>query len=291
MTAALSYREIPPALALRGRIETYWFLSGGRATPGGVEPIFPDGRPEIVLHLAQPFARLGADGTRTVQPRALLAGQIDRPLRLSPSEEADVVGIRFRPAGAYPLVGAPLDRYRNATPALADVDAKLASRLEESVRRAPSRPEARAAALDAALLVAAGSRRADARIGAAADLAVRSRGRVSVDAMARFAGLSGRSLERGFLREVGLGPKRFARIARFRAVLAARERGRVASWAALAVDLGYSDQAHLVREFSEFAGVPPTAGISAEDSLAAIFGAVSDFDKTASPPFFRLFEP
>jgi AraC-like DNA-binding protein len=54
---------------------------------------------------------------------------------------------------------------------------------------------------------------------------------------------------------VGIGPKEFARVVRFqRAVhLAALER----NWARIAVDAGYYDQAHLIRDFQDLAGTAP----------------------------------
>lgn len=272
-----TYSELLPAPALRDRVHRYWFLRGDSRPKEPPEPIVPDGRPEIVFHLADPFRRLEETGAAT-QPLTLLAAQIDRPLRLEPCGALDVVGIRFRPFGAHAFVGAPLDRLVNVTPALADVAPRLARSLEAALLAAPRSTQGRARALDAALLEAAASPRSprrDPRVAAAVDLAGRARGGISIDAMASAAGLSGRQLERVFLREVGLAPKRFARIVRFQAVLRARTEGEAASWAAIAHDLGYTDQAHLVRDFREFAGVPPAAYFRAEHGYSEFLSGAS----------------
>ena len=78
------------------------------------------------------------------------------------------------------------------------------------------------------------------------------------DAAARL-GVGERHLRRLFGEATGLSPKAFARLARFRrAVLAGVERhGR--SWASIAADTGYYDQAHLIGDFRAFAGVTPPA--------------------------------
>src|SRR6185295_20383896 len=97
----------------------------------------------------------------------------------------------------------------------------------------------------------------------------RSHGRITVDALASRCNLSGRQLERRFLDDVGLPPKRLARIVRFQralAVLSARERG-----ADLAFRLGYADQAHFIRDFREFAGHTPMQHPALESALTTLF--------------------
>ena len=77
--------------------------------------------------------------------------------------------------------------------------------------------------------------------------------------LARDLGLGERQLERVFVERVGLGPKAFARVARLQAFLPHLDgAGGRTSWAALAVGLGYADQAHMVREIKRLAGVTPT---------------------------------
>jgi AraC-like DNA-binding protein len=118
---------------------------------------------------------------------------------------------------------------------------------------------AAAAVLETAVaerLASADGRDARARLAlAAADRLTRA----NVSAVATDLGVSERHLRRVFRETVGVSPKAFARLARFRRALrAAREHDR-ASWASIATVAGYYDQAHLIAEFRAIAGVTPRA--------------------------------
>ena len=95
---------------------------------------------------------------------------------------------------------------------------------------------------------------------AAPHLALEAAGRLAQANVSRVAadlGVSERHLRRVFREAVGMGPKEFARLARFhRALRAAQQHGR-ANWAAIAAAAGYYDQAHLIDEFRAIAGVTP----------------------------------
>jgi transcriptional regulator GlxA family with amidase domain len=94
-------------------------------------------------------------------------------------------------------------------------------------------------------------------------------------------GLSSRQFERRFVQAVGIPPKLFCRIQRFQRVFSVLETGKSA-WADAAVQCGYYDQAHLIRDFREFAGKPPLALLARETDLASHFlqSSMSDFSKT-----------
>lgn len=81
----------------------------------------------------------------------------------------------------------------------------------------------------------------------------------SVRDVAKHSGYSHRHFISLFREAVGLAPKRYCRVLRFQAALRRAARNGTASWAAIALDAGYSDQAHFNRDFLEFAGVTPTA--------------------------------
>lgn len=92
----LKYRERRPAPALRPFVECVWMISGPRvSSPRAAERVVPDGCPELIVHLGDPFARW-TGGRWVVQPRAFLAGTLSRPWRLRAGRRVDTLGIRFR---------------------------------------------------------------------------------------------------------------------------------------------------------------------------------------------------
>lgn len=85
----------------------------------------------------------------------------------------------------------------------------------------------------------------------------RSRGALRIDRLTDELGWSRKRLAAYSRDAFGLTPKRLARIARFHhAVDLANSAGRP-DWAGIAADCGYADQAHLVRDFTTFAGAAP----------------------------------
>ncbi len=70
-------------------------------------------------------------------------------------------------------------------------------------------------------------------------------------------GLSHTRFIQVFRENVGLTPKLFCRVQRFRTVIQEIEKGLAVNWADLAVDCGYSDQAHLIHDFRAFSGITP----------------------------------
>lgn len=74
--------------------------------------------------------------------------------------------------------------------------------------------------------------------------------------------IESRYSHRGFIalfrQATGMSPKRYARLMRFQGLLAALRKDAAASLSELAYRAGYSDQAHMTREFREFAGVTPS---------------------------------
>jgi AraC-like DNA-binding protein len=61
-----------------------------------------------------------------------------------------------------------------------------------------------------------------------------------------------------FRDQVGLPPKLVARLTRFERLVRHLRTGPTETLASLAADFGYYDQAHLVRDMREFAGMTPT---------------------------------
>jgi AraC-like DNA-binding protein len=74
----------------------------------------------------------------------------------------------------------------------------------------------------------------------------------------KHTGLSRRRFSQLFREQVGTTPKRYCRLRRFTWVVEQLSADHAIDWADLADASGYSDQAHLVRDFQEFSGLSPT---------------------------------
>jgi methylphosphotriester-DNA--protein-cysteine methyltransferase len=86
----------------------------------------------------------------------------------------------------------------------------------------------------------------------------RSDGRARIRTLAVETGVSQKHLIHLFRAQVGLPPKRYARIVRFNSLLRRLAAEARADWADLAAKYGFYDQAHFVRDFREFTGTTPT---------------------------------
>jgi AraC-like DNA-binding protein len=272
IAAIVEYREFAPVPELATIVETLWTLAGeASALEVEDQPVLPDGRPELILHLGEPFVRVDGSGHAVRQSHAILAGQLTTALTLRPTGRIRVLGIRLRPYGAAALRVGPADRLLNHTIDVTAAAPNLA-RLFRDIQSATDDPTTAAAMVQQRLLRLLDATRIDARIRYATDLVLRRRGRVNIDRLAHDVNWSRRSLERGFQESVGIAPKRLARIARFQYALQVLEgRSSPGTGAHTAAACGYADQAHFVRDFRELAGCPPGAHLLRSAELMRYF--------------------
>lgn len=80
----------------------------------------------------------------------------------------------------------------------------------------------------------------------------------SLDYFARQAFLSPRQFERKFVERVGITPRLFQRIARFHQAFEMKEQNPNIDWLSVAIQSGYTDFQHLVKDFKTFSSYKPT---------------------------------
>jgi AraC-like DNA-binding protein len=247
----LHYHERRPCAALAGTIECLWALTADGGEPS-LQPVLPDGCVEVVLHLGDPFGWLTPDGLQR-QPPAVVVGPIARALWLQPPVRVATLGIRFRP-GRFGAWGPPAVELLGRVVPLAEIWGPAVADWLDVLRRLPARE--RLARLETLLLAlrpaAAGL---DPVALAGADRLLRARGVGRVAPLAATVGLGERQFGRRFEAAVGVGPKRFARMARVHAALLHLREGL--DPAAAALRAGYADQAHFTRDFAALADLPP----------------------------------
>jgi AraC-like DNA-binding protein len=268
----MHYEEFRPIPPLGAVVERLWTLAGHADDLGGHDqPVLPDGRPELIVHLGDPFDRIDAAGRHDRQPAILFAGQLTSQLTLRPAGRIRVVGVRFHPFGASALGVGPLHELSGLTIGVADISAPI-SRALGQVRSATDDPRTAVALVQQLLIERLDPARVDDRVRSAVEAIGRRRGQVSVDRLARDLSCTRRHLERRFLATVGVGPKRLARIARFQHALRLLEQDPSARrGTATAAACGYADQAHFIRDFRTLAGCAPGEHLLRQGLLTGFF--------------------
>jgi len=269
---ALRYVEHRPRAALRPHLECLWLVSDpqprARRAP---ERVVPDGCPELIVHLGDPFSR-EVGGIWRRQERAFLAGTLTRPWLLRAGRRVATLGMRFRPGEVTPLLPVSMAAAAGRETSLAAiVGAGRARALLRALTAARSEAARFAAAEDwlASRLALAPRNAGSAR--PAVRLLLETRGAARIADVAQALGWTRRRIERVFARELGIRPKLFARIVRLNAVLAGLDAQERASAVDRALEAGYFDQAHLLRDFRALAGRTPRAGRECDGELARHF--------------------
>ena len=170
-----------------------------------------------------------------------------------------VFAVKFRPGGFYPFVGVPVSTFSDTRVALQEVFGSEGEELARAVL-ADGTESSRIAIVESFLR----SRRPepDEQVPRVAEMVyavARDRGILKVEDLVHRYGTNKRTLQRLFARYVGVSPKWV--IQRYRLHEAAEQlaAGEPVSQPALALSLGYSDQAHFVRDFRTIVGVTPAA--------------------------------
>lgn len=257
MTGSLeSYREYAPRAALRDFVHCVWTFAG--AGDDAAQPIVPDGRPELIVHLRDPYQEQGAAAP---QPLTVFAGQLTKPLVLVSRGEVSFIGVRFRPDGARAFLGAAVDMATDRRLDLVVQHGAAATKLSEMVRGMNDLRGAADAVEDYV----------EARIaGARIDTLVRNAVTRLLDGKPAGANieLSERQFQRRFKAEVGVSLRLFRSILRFRSVFDAVEHPQDANWVTTALAAGYFDQPQMARDFRRFLGCTAREWITRRDGLA-----------------------
>ncbi len=246
-----------PKKPLADFIEVFWFWEG-EAAPGTKERLLPSAASELVVSLS---SRSGSG--------SVLCGAQSESFVLERGGYERVVGVHFRPGGAFPFLREPAGEFHNLNVSLSDLFGRRIESLREQLLEAGD-SQAMFRVLERWLLKESAKplrrHRSVEYALARVSSGVESAGPVAIGDVAEEAGISQRRLIEAFRDEVGMTPKVFARVQRFQRVIRAigRKRKHEMDWSDLSAACGYFDQAHFVHEFRAFAGgMTPTAYLAA----------------------------
>jgi AraC-like DNA-binding protein len=240
-------------------VEDFWLYEGYEGLHLH-ERILPSGTFEIVFNLREDELRIYGPSNQDECRRfagAVISGPYAGSFMSDAAEETAILGVHFKPGGAFAILGFPAGELTNAHVDLRTIWGPAASTLRERLCGL-SQSIDRFRLLERTLLEKlfdGPGRHGAVRVGL--DVSIRTHGRAKVRDIARAVNLSQRRFIEVFTDEVGLTPKLFGRVRRFQHAVALSREATNVDWPQLAVECGYFDQPHFIHEFVEFSGLSP----------------------------------
>jgi AraC-like DNA-binding protein len=265
----------PPPPDLAGIVECFW-ISRGQVT-FLYEKILPQNNIELMFNLRKPFGVPNRPPADRLFKRAWISGMQREWLTVTPhydpSEPSYLLSVRMPPLGAYRLLGMPLGSVAQNVFELDEVLGDAIAAVQQRLGDCEDAGKQFAVLCDFARSRLARSRvklRADAQI--AVDMLTRTQGTERIETICRSMSISRKHLNDLFDAHIGLTPKTYARIFRFRRVVDLVQRGQGLDWTGIAMSCGYYDQAHFNHEFREFSGMSPGeyAAAGSHDGLTVV---------------------
>jgi AraC-like DNA-binding protein len=249
-----------PAAPLNGAVKL-WACEAPELDDA-LERSLPDGRICLYVNLAEDELRCYDAGQCRRVKGIAIGGARAFAYDIDTREQRHVVGATITPGFFRSFFREPADEIGGGHVALEDLWGRDAPVLRERLLAAND-DVARLALLESALRARvlaepARDRAVDHALACFED----QQQTWSVAAVTKNLGLSSVSFIRRFKEQVGLTPKRYARVRRFQRALSRLQPG-ARGLAAVAADCGYFDQAHFIHDFRGFAGVSPSAYIAA----------------------------
>jgi len=249
-----------PAAPLSYFVELLWFYEN-LETDHAKEKLLPDASMELIIDLSDGPKRLYDNrdlGRYSLYNRYWVSGMQRQFIVLGVEQGSSMMGAHFRTGGAAPFFGFPLSELSGKVVELDLIWKREILALREQLLETPS-PEGKFGLLEAYLIAKAQSRLEPDLAVSAALQTLRSWPVLSLRDLASRLGMSHKQMLARFDCRVGMTPKVTSRIFRFQKALTATNAAMTTpDWSDVAVDCGYYDQAHLIHEFQQLAGLTPS---------------------------------
>jgi AraC-like DNA-binding protein len=231
----MAYAEYPPAPALQDWVKCFWSIQEDPSET--VQEVWPDGCIELLFNLGNNFL-VNADGRSQAFPKVVVIGLQTKTMRVRSEGEVRLLGARMLPFGVRSWKSEELH--------------SLGMDVERQLRLGQFQVAVHV--LEAWLLR---QPKMEDNLTLALRTLYANNGNMTVADMAISQGVSSRQMQRIFAKRLGISPKTLAKVVRFAGSWSRLLDKPDLSLAELALELGYSDQAHFSNEFRSFGKQSP----------------------------------
>ncbi len=242
----MRYQEIAPPPALSDIVRYFWIIESDEESQGAATyRLFAESAPGLVFFYRCNYGLVG--GLTETYREFVMSGTLG------------MVGAYLYPYAIPLLFNETSEQLSNTSVEIAEFLGRDGMRLKEQVVNAQSNSQRVLLIAEDLLARVNKISETSPEFYAAIREIIRSSGDISIDDLVRDVGISSRHFDRKFLPAVGITPKSFARLIRFQSTLQLSNKIRIRNLTELAMNAGYCDQSHFIRDFKEFSGLSPGA--------------------------------
>lgn len=261
------YKRFEPNTPLRPFVECYWVIENNDRTVVQ-QKIVPDGFPELIFHYAEPY-RININGVWETQSPCLLAGQIRNHFFLENTGTSGMIGVKLKPTAVTRLFGIQMDQLTDKVLDAEEAIGDCITRLGKSILGNKNH-EQKVAVIETFLSSIEKNEYMGDVVDEAINIMVEHNGMLTISDVLQKLDVGERKLERLFQKYVGISPKFYSRIIRFNYIFSIVQEQSM-SWSELALNAGFYDQSHFIKNFQEFTGEDPTEYFFEDENMANFF--------------------
>jgi len=232
---------------LKAFVMCYWTLDFPRAQSPQINTIVPDGTMKLIFHYGDLYWHHPEEGSRFLQPRCFLIGQLTRPYVVEPDGDTGTFVVRFHPNGFIPFTTIPIKEMENKPISLNTLYGKEGEELEQGIINADSTADRIEMVEHFLLTRLTDSKTIDTIIKTTVDTILATKGQISVTELSTKNQIHRRQLVRKFSKMIGLSPKQLSKTIRLQATLKTLLNQKKSRLTDLAYDNEYYDQSHFIK--------------------------------------------
>ncbi|MEP5613991.1 MAG: helix-turn-helix domain-containing protein [Cyclobacteriaceae bacterium] len=254
----MNYQTFKPTSDLEAIVKCHWTLEVPAEMADEKQRIIPDGCIEMAFILGDDIKRFTSDDEFVLQPRAMVMGQITKPSFIQPTGYVNTFAVRFYPYGFANFTKTAVKELADKdTPAALIFGEKPANDLQQKIIHAAGTEERIKIVENFLLSKLTEKSTIDQIVKSTIDSLFMTKGSVAINSILKDDLSRRRSLERKFIKQVGISPKQLGKIVRLQTALKMMLLRQSDSLTKIAYESDYYDQAHFIKDFKEFTGISP----------------------------------